>query len=476
MKGIVIGSRALLRLAGVCVAIVALAALSALAQSVSCSSEGATGQASTEQVCSFHVHADERSVIEQVLKAYGVDPILDSSIGNRQIRFDIEQLSLKEARDLVQLATGTMLVDLDPAQVLVAPDTKENRARYVRQFEKQITIPGLSSEEMTEMQSVAKNVFGMEHGINEDSQGRMVVRAPEAELTALSDAYQDLFAGDSELLVEVQVYEVDQTKGVTAGVTPPSTASVFNVQSEINSILSSNSTLVEEIISSGLASAGDYTAILAALLASGEISGTVFNNPLVLFGGGLTETGLEWNNTTADMLLNTSDVKSLNRMQLRILDQHEATFRSGERYPIESSSYTALGSSSSSSAITVPQVQYQNLGLTLKVAPSIESSELVALNLDLQISSLAGSSINDIPILSNRQYSTGVAVHFGNSTLIASMVSKQDALAISGYAGLGATHREDNNTKVELVVRVTPHLIRFSHPDFASRIWCLPAH
>jgi type II secretory pathway component GspD/PulD (secretin) len=225
-----------------------------------------------------------------------------------------------------------------------------------------------------------------------------------------------------------------------------------------------------------LASAGDYTAILAALLASGELSGTVFNSPLVLFGGGLTQTGLEWNNTAADMLLNTSDVRSLNRMQLRVLNQHEAAFRSGERYPIESSSYTALGSSSSSSAIAVPQVQYQNLGLTLKVTPSIESSELVALNLDLQISSLAGSSINDIPILSNRQYSSYVAVHFGNSALIASAVSKQDASAISGLAGVGATHRENDVANVELVVRVTPHLLRYSHSDSESKIWYMPAH
>jgi type II secretory pathway component GspD/PulD (secretin) len=201
---------------------------------------------------------------------------------------------------------------------------------------------------------------------------------------------------------------------------------VFNVRSEINSIIANNSTLVQEIISSGLASAGDYAEILAALLASGELSGTVFNNPFVLFGGGLTETGVEWNSTIANMLLNSSDVRSLNRIQLRVLDHEEATFRSGQRYPILTASYTGLGGSSSSSSATatIPEVQYQDLGLTLKVKPSIENQEQVALSFDLKVASLAGSSINDVPVLANRQYSGDIVVHFGNSALITSAISR----------------------------------------------------
>ncbi len=278
--------------------------------------------------------------------------------------------------------------------------------------------------------------------------------------------------------MEVHVYEIDRTKDTNAGITPPNSITLFNVRSEINSLIANNSTLVQEIISSGLASAGDYTAILAALLASGEISGTVFNNPFVLFGGGLTETGVEWNTTNANMLLNSSDVRSLNRMQLRVLDHQEATFRSGERYPIVSSRYTALSgtSSSSSSTVTVPEVQYQDLGLTLKLTPSIENADRVALSVDLKVSSLAGSSINDVPVLANRQYSGDIVVHFGNSALITSVISRQDALAISGYPGFGATDRQKDATSVELVVLVTPHLLRLSHTDPAGTMWLLPVH
>ena len=488
------------RVISICILLGFFAAAEAPAQRICCSSEsltshkiGASADIAPAQengapnklvvlkpqsvLCDFNLHIDERSVIDQVLSAYGIQAIVDSSVTSRQIRFDVQQLTYVDAADLLKLATETFFVALSPTQVLVLLDTKENRGKYERQLEEQISVPGLTGAELTEMQGAAKTIFEIEHGISQDNQGRTVVRAPAAELTAMKGAYEELFTGHSELWIEVHVYEIDRTKDTNAGITPPNSVTLFNVRSEINSLIANNSTLVQEIISSGLASAGDYTAILAALLASGEISGTVFNNPFVLFGGGLTETGVEWNTTSANMLLNSSDVRTLNRMQLRVLDHEEATFRCGERYPIISSSYTTLGASStSSSAATVPQIQYQDLGLTLKVKPSIESQNEVALSVDLKVSSLAGSSINNVPVLANRQYSGDIIVRFGNSALITSAVSRQDVRAISGYPGLGASDRKNDATDVDLVVLVTPHLLNISHPGPAGGMWLLPVH
>jgi len=161
-------------------------------------------------------------------------------------------------------------------------------------------------------------------------------------------------------------------------------------------------------------------------------------------------------------------------MQLRVLDHEEATFRSGERYPIITSSYKALGGSSSSSvsSVTVPQVQYQDLGLTLKVKPSIEDQIQVALSVDLRVSSLAGSTINNIPVLTNRQYSGAIMVHFGNSALITSVISHQDVGEIIGYT----MDQANDSSSVELIVLVTPHLLRATHTRSVGAMRLLPVH
>jgi len=298
---------------------------------------------------SFHLRVDERSLIRQVLNAYGIQVEMDSSVQSQIVLFDVDDVDFAQASRLVNLVTDTFFAPLDSKRVLAAGDTKTNRTQYERQVMETFSFPGLNANELNDMQNIARNVFGAERSVVEPGQGKMTVRSPGAQVEAMNRAYAELLAGRSEIELDVGVYEVDENRSPNVGVVLPNSATLFNAKSEINSIIASNSALVDEIISSGLASAGDYTAILAILLASGELSGTVFNNSFVLFGGGLTETDAEWNTTSANMLLSSSDVRSLDQMQLRVLDQEEATFRSGERYPIMTSSYTTLASGSSSS-------------------------------------------------------------------------------------------------------------------------------
>jgi type II secretory pathway component GspD/PulD (secretin) len=431
---------------------------------------------------SFHLRVDEQSLIRQVLNAYGIQVAMDSSVRSQIVPFDVDDVGFTEASSMVNLATDTFFVPLDSKRVLAAADTKANRTQYERQVMETFTFPGLNANELNDMQNIARTVFGAERSVVEPGQGKMTVRAPGAQVEAMNRAYAELLAGRSEIQLDVGVYEVDKTRSPNVGVVPPNSATLFNAKSEIDSIIANNSTLVDEIISSGLASAGDYTAILAILLASGELSGTVFNSSFVLFGGGWTETGAEWNTTSANMLLSSSDVRSLNQMQLRVLDQEEATFRSGERYPIMNSSYTALASSSSSTA-TTPQIQYEDLGLTLKVKPHIEGENEVSLDLNLKVESLAGSTINDIPVLANRQYTSVVSLRLGESALVASAMSKEDSLAITGIPGLSeilgfhnATDRQDTTDSLDLVILVTPHIVRVAHREDAGAMLLLPLH
>ncbi len=147
----------------------------------------------------------------------------------------------------------------------------------------------------TVMGNIARNLLEAKSTFVHPSLETITVRAPEAELAALNQIYADLLAGQSDMQLDVNVYEIDRAKERDAGVILPNSATLFNLQSEADNILASNSSLVQEIIQSGLASAGDWQEIIAILIGYGALSGTVFNNPFVVFGEGLTETGMEWN-------------------------------------------------------------------------------------------------------------------------------------------------------------------------------------
>jgi len=104
-------------------------------------------------------------------------------------------------------------------------------------------------------------------------------------------------------------------------------------------------------------------------------------------------------------------------MQLRLGDGEAATMRLGSRYPFRHRLSQASGpafriyrglparklqqpvfpaASYSGSLPNIPQVEYQNLGLTLKATPKVMRNDEVALTVDLKIDALAGTFINAI--------------------------------------------------------------------------------
>ena len=83
---------------------------------------------------------------------------------------------------------------------------------------------------------------------------------------------RELLDGRSQVLIDVRLIQIAHISQRNTGVQPPQTVSAINVYAEEQSILNANQSLVQQIISSGLAAPGDTLAILGILLASGQVS------------------------------------------------------------------------------------------------------------------------------------------------------------------------------------------------------------
>ncbi|MGD0367087.1 MAG: hypothetical protein ABSA94_06505 [Acidobacteriaceae bacterium] len=456
---------------------------------------------------SFHIRGSERNVLSQVLPAYGIQPTIDDSVGSETVRYDVDDADFATAERTLMLATGTFFVPLDPARALVAKDTRANHDKYEREAVETVYLPGMAADQITEITNIAKNVFTLRTASADVDQSALTVRGPTADLNALNKTLTTLLEGRSELQLDVRMYEIDRTKAVNLGAILPNQTSVFNVYSEARNILNSNSSLVQEIISSGLAAPGDWEAILAILIASGQISNSILTQPFGVFGGGLSLTGIAYQGGSLNMKLNSSDVRALDQIQLRVLDRDESTIKSGERYPIETSSFSSIGAAplnipglstaglsstlqglgitpaqlQAAATATIPQVQYQDIGLTLKVTPSIEGTSRVSLKFDLTLSSLAGSSLNDLPLLNNREYSAITSVRVGESALLMSSLSRQESNAITGIPGLSeipgfqyTTNNDSDLDVAELAIVITPHIVRAVHRGAQEKMIMLP--
>ncbi len=349
-------------------------------------------------------------------------------------------------------------VPLDSTSIFLAKDTPENRLRLERQLQETISIPGMTNEQMDELGNVIRNVFDIKQITVEKSSGNLVIRAPEETLTYVNLTLADLIDGGSQVMIELKLYTVERTHQRNIGAQLPQQIGIYSVASEAQNIVTSNQSLVNQAISQGLVPAGASNLTIAlALIASGLVQSALLSSTIGFVGGGITTTGVTSNqNPTFNLALTASDTRAIDDVQLRVGDRQTATFRVGERFPITTSTYStgttgttgAAGATingvsvssllnSSSSSLTIPQIQYEDLGLTLKATPAVQKSGAIGMHLDFKIEALSGGSLSNIPILNSQQFASDVTVDDGETALLVSTVSRTESAAISGIPGLG---------------------------------------
>jgi general secretion pathway protein D len=456
-------------------------------------SDAVTLEASKEKH-SFHIRSNQRELAGEVFKAYGIDAMMDESVRSAPARLDIDDAGFDDAVHAVSMVTHTFYVPLDAHRVVVAVDTAAKRQEFTRLLLETVYLPGLKDEEMTEVSTLAKQVFNIKQADIDHRAGAITVRAPKATLEVFNSTLRTLIDGHSQVVLDVKLFQIAHRSGRNLGVQPPQSFAAYNVYAEEQSILNQNADLVQQIISSGLAAPGDTLAILGILLASGQVSNPIFSNGLALFGGGITSSALSPSPANAYFNITSSDSRELDALQLRLGDGETGTLKLGQRYPIQTSSFSSLsssvanipglttaGNSGSLSSIlaslqgavpNIPQVQYQDLGLTLKSTANVMRDDRVALTLDLQVTALSGGSINGNPILNNRSYSGVVTIKEGTAVVVVSDLDKSESRAISGTPGLSeipgmnnVTEKDTQKSFATLLVVITPHVVRYTQPN-----------
>jgi type II secretory pathway component GspD/PulD (secretin) len=440
---------------------------------------------------SFHLRSDEQDVVRQVLSGYGVKATFDESVQRQNLRFDLDDSTYQQAVPVLLNMAHLFAVPLDSKSILIAKDTPDNRQKFEHLLQETIYIPGMTNDQMDELGNVVRNVFDVKQISIDKGSGTLAIRAPQETLTYINLTLADLIDGGSEVMIELQLYAVDKTNQRNIGAQLPQQIGLYNVASAAQNLVSSNQTLVNQAIAQGLIPAGASNITIAlALIASGLVQSTLLSNTVGFFGGGLTQTGVTTNQNPAfNLSLTASDTRALNDIKIRVGDRQAATFRVGERFPITTATYSS-GLSTASSAlsgvsingvsaasllnaavgtpITIPQIQYEDLGLTLKATPTVEKSGAIKMHIDLKIEALAGGTVNNIPILNNQQFASDVTVDDGDTALMVSSLTKSAAASISGLPGLSdlpgfQTATADKTTATDssnLILLITPHVTR----------------
>ncbi|MGB9596850.1 MAG: type II secretion system secretin GspD [Candidatus Poribacteria bacterium] len=162
-------------------------------------------------------------------------------------------------------------------------------------------------------------------------------------------------------------------------------------------------------------------------------------------------------------------VNVLSTPKILTVDNKEAVINIGQEVPyLESTQQTNTG--------LVTSYSYKDVGVILTVTPRINKSGTVSLDVNQQINNLIEFTLFNAPIIAKREASASVTVKDGQTMIIGGImqdnktetVNRVPILSSFPFIGNLFKRKEITSTKTELIVFITPHIIR--NPEDANHL------
>ena len=168
-----------------------------------------------------------------------------------------------------------------------------------------------------------------------------------------------------------------------------------------------------------------------------------------------------------NLLSTITKVKVISSPTVMVLNNHTASLDVGDQIPVATASSVSV---QASEAPVVNTIQQQNTGIILKVTPRVNQGGLVQMEISQEVSTPGATTSSTIqsPTIQQRKIDTTVAVQDGQTLALGGLISDNVTRGVTGVPWLselpvvGALFgtNTDNNERTEIIVLVTPHVVR----------------
>lgn len=378
--------------------------------------------------------ANVRMILDALSRDSGINFVVD-----KDVRPDLRTtIYLRNAyvEDAVDLVLQTSQLDkkiLNSKTVLVYPNTPEKQKEYQDLVVKAFY---LQSADVKQVQNTLKTLLKTKDIVIDEKLNLLVMRdSPQSvrlaeKLVALHDI------AEPEVMLEVEVLEVKRDDLLKLGVQWP------------------NQLALTPLASGSALTLDDLKRVNSTRL-SASIGNTTIN--------------AKQTNGVTNLLANP---------RIRVRNHEKAKIMIGDKVPVVTTTSTATG-------LVSDNVQYLDVGLKLDVQPDVHLQDEVSIKIALEVSSITGQSTTNsgtvLYQIGTRNADTTLRLRDGETQILGGLINDSDAKSASGVPGLTSlpilgrlfSSQQDERNKTEIVLSITPHLIRtVNRPGaYMSEFW-----
>lgn len=369
--------------------------------------------------------APVKMVFDVLSSTTGVNFILDKDLRPEQrVSIFVKQVTFDKALSMLLESNQLDRKIVNENTVVVYPRTPQKSQEYEELVVKSFYLTNADPKQTSNM---LRTILKVKDIFVDDRLNLMVVRdTPEnIRLTEKLIAAQDL--PDPEVLLDVTVVEVKRGRMIDLGIQPPTQFGVIAPGSTATTALPLTLQSLKDMTRSDVSVGGTPSAN--------------FNETL-------------------------SDLNVLANPRIRVRNREKAKIHVGDRVPVITTTTTGTTNA------TAESVQYVDVGIKLEVEPNIYLEGDVAIKISLEVSSLgsATKTTNNSLVyqIGTRNTSTLLRLKDGETQLLAGLINDEDRTTINGLPGLAelpligrlfASHK-DEHQKTEVVLSITPHIVR----------------
>jgi general secretion pathway protein D len=377
-----------------------------------------------------------RNVFEVLQRASGINFVFDRDVRTDQrTSIALRDATIEEAIRMALLTNQLEQKVLSDNTVFVYPNTPQKLREY-----QELVVKGfyISNADVKQTANMIRTLVKTRDIFIDEKINLLVLKdtPPAIRLAERLIAAQDL--AEPEVMLEVEVMEIARNRLRELGIKYPDTLAV-GLQ--------------------GAAGIPGQISLTEWQNRSSDMVQLSFTNPLFLFA-------LKQQDGTTNVIANP---------RIRVKNKDKARIHIGDRVPVITTTAAATGGFVSES------VTYLDVGLKLEVEPLISLDDEVGMKVGLEVSNITNTVKSNSGSLTyqlgTRTAATNLRLRDGETQVLAGLISTDDRRSADRIPGLGDlpvagrlfSHTLDNNNRTEIVLLITPRIMRtLARPDASA--------